>query len=201
MAGLSAWRCAARPGIRRRVLAAAACASAFGWSAPAADAAFTGTNGRIALGGGAIWTMTGEGRALRPIVATVPGADNPSISPDGDEVVFDDGGDIWKAGMNGSTPVNLTGAHDPAGIDSNPDWTADGNGVAFTRLGGGAQDICRIDADGTDPVNLTSTFAGTAREPASAGRLSRLRGRRRPLERTEHESHERTGGRRPPRRA
>lgn len=86
-------------------------------------------------------------------------------SPPGDRVAYtslrDDGfGDVFVARVAGSVflgTTNLTGANGGASAaDMTPAWSPDGTRIAFTSYRGGNPSIWIMDADGSDPVRLTT---------------------------------------------
>jgi Tol biopolymer transport system component len=90
---------------------------------------------------------------------------SPAWSPDGSQIAFasdrlnTSGNDIWLMDADGSNPTRLT---DIPGISEYPTWSPDGSQIAFTctfgrRLPEGVGDfeICVVNVDGTDLVQLT----------------------------------------------
>jgi hypothetical protein len=84
-----------------------------------------------------------------------------SWSPDGASIAFVKGGDVWVMDADGSNPRNLTSYQ--AG-DMEPAWSPDGRYIAFSsnramRQAGQAYavDIFVMDADGSNPRNLTDS--------------------------------------------
>ena len=97
----------------------------------------------------------------------------PNWSPDGQRIVFTSvklldrpifvGGrpilgnlDIWVMDADGGNPRNLTD-HDAR--DSTPDWSPDGQQIAFSSDRGGNLEVYVMNADGTNPINLTKHLA------------------------------------------
>ena len=93
----------------------------------------------------------------------------PSWSPDGQQIAFTSvklfdkpivvGGlpifgnlDIWVIHVNGGNPRNLTD-HDAR--DSTPDWSPDGQQIAFTSNRAGNFEIYVMDSDGANLIRLT----------------------------------------------
>jgi TolB protein len=66
--------------------------------------------------------------------------------------------------FDGSSPVRLTTS---AGDDSRPDWSPDGQRIAFQSNRDGNLELYVMDADGSNPTRLTTTpsqqalFVGT----------------------------------------
>jgi tricorn protease len=76
----------------------------------------------------------------------------PSISPDGDTVVFSYRGDLWSVSSDGgrATPLTLHEAH-----DTQPIWSPDGRHIAFASDRYGNFDIWLMPAAGGAPTRLT----------------------------------------------
>jgi Tol biopolymer transport system component len=84
----------------------------------------------------------------------------PAISPDGTRVLFEstraDGrGDIFVINVDGSGLANLTQAYSQA-VDERPNWSPDGSRILFVSDRSGSPDIHVMNADGSNPVNLTN---------------------------------------------
>jgi Tol biopolymer transport system component len=84
-----------------------------------------------------------------------------SWSPDGQAIACPRGGDIWAMDADGSNPRNLTNYE---ASDMEPAWSPDGQHIAFSsnragRIAGqaAATDIFVMNADGSDPRNLTDS--------------------------------------------
>lgn len=63
---------------------------------------------------------------------------NPTLTPDGQTVVFSFEGDLWKAAVNNGQAVRLTAMQ---GYETNPKVSPDGNWIAFTGRQFGNADI------------------------------------------------------------
>ncbi|MED5508128.1 MAG: PDZ domain-containing protein, partial [Planctomycetota bacterium] len=70
----------------------------------------------------------------------------PSISPDGEQVVFSWRGDLWLVPTEGGEAKRLT-VH--PGIDSRSDWSPDGTEIAFESDRDGYRNIWVVRADGS----------------------------------------------------
>ena len=117
---------------------------------------------------GIVW-LVGARRSPPPVsrlvpLTTYPGIEGPpSLSPDGNQVTFERGGDIFVKQVDGEALVQLTSSAVP---EHAPAWSPDGRQIAFTRaaegifmtspLGGGERKV----AD-TRPALLLKTMAWT----------------------------------------
>ena len=81
----------------------------------------------------------------------------PSLTPDGQTVVFCYEGDIWKANINDGLAVRMTGMQ---GYESNPKVSPDGKWLAFTGRQFGNADVYIMPLAGGDVKRLT-WFSGT----------------------------------------
>ena len=94
----------------------------------------------VLLGLGMIaWLLAGRrpsppASRLAPLT-TYPGVEGPpSLSPDGNQVAFERGGDIFVKQVDGEALVQITAT----GVsESSPAWSPDGRQIAFTREGQG----------------------------------------------------------------
>lgn len=136
--------------------------------APPAQGAFSGQNGRIAFErDGGIWTINPDGTDPRQLVAS---GDDPSWSPDGRKVVYEKSGAIYLVGVaaDGSptgSPVNLTAGH-PTGARQDPDFLPSGQIIYIERFLL-KQNVYRMEADGSNPTDLTPGNADFLFSPAS----------------------------------
>lgn len=76
----------------------------------------------------------------------------PSISPDGSEIVFTWGGDLWRASADGGRATRLT-RHQLDDLHSS--WSPDGQWITFTSMRDGYMNLWRIHRDGTRLKQLT----------------------------------------------
>ena len=142
------------------------------WSPDGKQIAFTSDEGFKWDGSGGshrnIWVMDADGGNPRNLTNHGAKDLSPDWSPDGMQIAFEsnrDGGwefDFWKAPsdiyvmtLDGANLINLT--NHPA-ADGSPDWSPDGNQIAFVsnRDGDDNKEIYAINADGTNPINLTN---------------------------------------------
>jgi Tol biopolymer transport system component len=77
--------------------------------------------------------------------------------------------EIFVMNPDGTGAVDLT--NDPAAVDTDPSWSADGSKIAFVKRGTGTPDIWVMDADGSNARNLTPgpLGPGSVSCPASNG--------------------------------
>ncbi len=76
----------------------------------------------------------------------------PSVSPDGQYVVFSYNGDIWKVSIKGGRALRLT---DNIGVEINPVYSPDGKYIAFSSDRNGNFDVFVMDSEGGIPRQLT----------------------------------------------
>jgi len=76
-----------------------------------------------------------------------------SFSPNGEELIYSMQGSLWRQGTDSDTAVQLTAA---AGYDFQPDWSADGTHVVFTRQQGNALNLYSLDIETGRETELTS---------------------------------------------
>ena len=138
---------------------------------PAAHAAYPGVNGKIAFVNGSngsigwqIYVMEPDGSGAGALAGSADDL-SPAWSPDGTKLAVTRGGDVHVMNADGSGAVNLTAGS--FGSDFDPTWSPDGTQIAFvsTRSGTAGQKIYKMDADGSDVVQVTNTAAADS-EPA-----------------------------------
>jgi len=114
-----------------------------------AEAAFPGTNGKIAFAAGAatIYTIDPDG-TNRTAIAT--NAFNPSWSADGERIAFQRrtqiGAEIWVMNADGTGQTEVTSGFQ----DGPPAWSPDGERLIFTRDGR----LAIVNVDGTGLTQL-----------------------------------------------
>jgi Tol biopolymer transport system component len=134
-----------------------------------------------AFPGGSVWVMNADGSNERQLTFGAGGATGYSdgfvggFSPDGTKIVFQRsvapaGGaprnfEVFTINVDGTGETNLTNnAGATLNSDSQPSWSADGNSIAFQSNRAGNADIWVMNANGSNPRNLTA--GSTAEESA-----------------------------------
>jgi len=117
--------------------------------------------------GSGLFTVSTDGVGGEVQITTNPNDSDPSWSPDGSKIAFDrTNQDIWIVPVNAAGPtgpaINLT---NDAFVDNSPTWSPDGLRLAYDRyIVGGSTDVIVMDADGTDPVNISNDPLSTSEE-------------------------------------
>lgn len=122
--------------------------------------------------GYALWSITSDGRQLRPVTdeAVAPGIDGPSdnlpqVSPRGSEVTYSrnvvdpSGGALGNRISIAPLPAgDFADLTDPTALDAGiPNWTPDGAQIAFqSSADNGGFDIWRVNRDGTGLTQVTT---------------------------------------------
>lgn len=104
-----------------------------------------------------VYHMKPDGSDVRQIaLAATASVTNPSVSPNGEWILYQLAGEIWKARVDGSEATNLTS--NPAN-DQTPVWSPDGTQIAFQSDRSATQfqwDIFIMDSDGSNPTRVTT---------------------------------------------
>ena len=90
-----------------------------------------------------------------PQLTTGPSA--ASFMPDGRELVYSMGGSLWRQGIGSEEAVELT--HAAGAYDYQPDVSADGRTVVFSRYDGSSLELWRLDSRKRARAALTSDGA------------------------------------------
>lgn len=121
-----------------------------------------------------LYVMNADGSGVKQLTNLVQfswTASAPSWSPDGKKLVFsgtaiggpDASADLYVVGANG---VGLTKLLSHAGTDGSPQFSPDGQRIAFSSDASGNIEVWTVDADGTDPTQLTQCVVEYCRTPA-----------------------------------
>jgi Tol biopolymer transport system component len=107
-----------------------------------------------------IFVIPADGSATEQKIPGTDEGEDPSWLPNGQQVVFEDGFDLWIVNLDGSGLTNLTGGSSDS--EYSPNVSPDGQKVAFFNETPEA-DIWVMDIDGSDRTNLTNN-GSTAHE-------------------------------------
>lgn len=110
---------------------------------------------------GATYTIDANGTNMQPIPAAA--GLTPKISPDGTQIAYSWNGEIWVAGFDGSDPAQVTSG---IGFAHSPDWSPDGQRLAFEVEEASGWNLYTIGVDGTDPTPITVDSPGDDLDPA-----------------------------------
>ena len=77
---------------------------------------------------------------------------DPTLSPDGENIVFVYEKDLWQVSANGGVANRLTGME---GAESNPRFSPDGNWIAFSSEQNGNADVYIMPVQGGEIKQLT----------------------------------------------
>lgn len=106
-------------------------------------------------GGGQIFVMNADGSGAVAVLQGPANVTGLGWSPSGDELVYADGGEIFKLDLATGTSTNLTNS----GLNENsPDWSPLGSKIAFTipgTSGTSTNDLSTMNPDGSGQTNIT----------------------------------------------
>ena len=117
-----------------------------------------------------IWVMDADGGNPRNLTNHHAQDEAPDWSPDGNQIAFSSNRnkdwefennvignwEVFVMNADGANPINLT---NNLAWDSSPDWSPDGDRIAFTSDRDGNSEVYVMNADGTNPINLTNNPA------------------------------------------
>jgi Tol biopolymer transport system component len=106
----------------------------------------------------ALYSMQADGTHQKPFLSLDNSTLNADWSPDGTEIVFESGSDIYIADADGSNPHRIT---DGSSYNLGPSWSPDGTRVAYSRGEdtGEPLDVFVTSADGKHTEQLTHDAA------------------------------------------
>ena len=102
-----------------------------------------------------------------------------SVTIHEETLVFDLLGDLWSIPLSGGTAKRLTSG---AAWDSEPRFSPDGTRIAFVSDGGGNEQLWVMDADGSNPAQLTEEESARVTDPVWDPDGPWLLGRRRTVD-------------------
>ena len=130
------------------------------WSGDGTRIAFTAAYRSDAPGD--IYLMNPDGSGVQSVTDSTIQANHVEWSPSGDRLVFSSSGlhesgnsDIYVINVDGTGLTRLTTSD--AG-DYFPTWSPDGSKIAFASNRGQSREIWVMDADGSDPFQLTDNY-------------------------------------------
>jgi Tol biopolymer transport system component len=133
-------------------------------TAPAAQAAFPGKNGRIVFSTftrhSQIYSVRPDGSGLRQLTHVAKGhfAADPNVSPDGTRIAFTKDDQVWVMNADGSAKQQLTS--DTDFNNRQPSWSPDGDSIAFSRcdVSLGFELNCAIDVMDSGGAGITEVI-------------------------------------------
>jgi len=127
------------------------------WTPDGKSIAFSAQVGDEAAGSDIFLLSVADG-SVEPLVDGPGGQDGAVFSPDGSTIAYISDADadefeIYTRDLNSGTTTRLT---DYIDRDSSPQWSPDGNRIAFRRRTDGVSDIWLMDKDGSNLEQLTA---------------------------------------------
>ena len=122
-----------------------------------------------------IYVMKDDGTGTRRLTSSAENDQHPAWSSDGEQIVFDrsvEGGRLFVMDADGGGQRRLT---DDTAEEGDPAWSPDGATIAYSRRtpGSDVREIWLVDADGSNPRQLTKLGAVGDRARLGAGRHDR----------------------------
>ncbi len=109
-----------------------------------------------------LWRVSASGGTPEQLATAGEAASTVAISRQGDRLAYSRefrDTDIWRVGTSGSTTRSPTRLISSTRLDYGPQYSRDSKKIAFTSGRSGSNEIWVCDADGLNPMQLTS-FAG-----------------------------------------
>ena len=114
-----------------------------------------------------LFSMAADGSDVRRITATPEVETYPALSPDGSRIACRRilaSGD-WEVMVLDRQGRDVANVSNLEGLDGWPAWSPDGARLVFASERGGSSDLWIVDADGTNPTQLTRDPARDERQP------------------------------------
>jgi TolB protein len=99
-----------------------------------------------------VYVMKADGSGVKQL-STMPDSAWPDWSPAGSQIAFGHDGDIFVINTDGSGETNLTNSEDR---DEHPKFSPDGQQIAWKKSSGDGSFIYVMNADGSDPKQVTT---------------------------------------------
>jgi Tol biopolymer transport system component len=109
-----------------------------------------------------IYVVNGDGSDLHAITTNSALDQWPDWSPDGQQIAFRRGNDVYVADASGTEKNVQRLTFFPTAINQMATWSPDGRRIAFMSLREGYCAVFLMNADGSDPANLTPKDAAPA---------------------------------------
>ncbi len=107
-----------------------------------------------------LWMMDSDGKNARQLTNTRGINRTPVVSPDGNHLVFASNRSgamhLWRIGIDGSNPVEITGGVD----DAHPQITPDGKWIIYLSSQTGIPTLFRVSIEGGESFALTDRISG-----------------------------------------